>query len=70
MYDVVDARRLPAQIQDFYYLTALYFSESYVLFMACHVTETMLYICIVYKQYTVKALARLRICASSSESSL
>ena len=48
MYDVVDAsaqtRRLPAQIQDyFYYLTALFFSESYVRFMSCHVTETMLY---------------------------
>ena len=43
MYDVVDAsaqtRRLPAQIQDyFYYLTALFFSESYVRFMFCHVT--------------------------------
>ena len=48
MYDVVDAsaqtRRLPAQIQDyFYYLTAPKFSESYVRFMSCHVTETMLY---------------------------
>ena len=27
----------------FYYLTALLFSESYVRFMSCHVTETMLY---------------------------
>ena len=69
MYDVVNAsktRRLPAQIQDFfYYLTALNFSGSYVRFMSC---QKPCYI--VFKQYTVKALARVRICASSSEPSL
>ena len=47
MYDVVDAsttRRLPAQIQDFLLFNCtLFFSESYVCFMSCNVTETMLY---------------------------
>ena len=59
MYGAVDAsaqtRRLPAQIQDFFLLfnCNLFFSESYVRFMSCHVTETMLYCIqtIYYKGY-------------------
>ena len=49
----------------FYYLTALIFSGSYVRFMSCHKPCY-----IVFKPYTVKALARVCICASSSEPSL
>ena len=48
MYGVVDAsaqtRRLPARYRIFFLLfNCNLFSESYLRFMSCHVTETMLY---------------------------
>ena len=68
MNDVVDASKqddLPAQIPDFLLINCTLFFLS-PMCASCLARNRY----IVFKQYTVKDLARLRKCASSSEPSL